>query len=260
MTFICSNLIDFQYLALLILAIVLTRIHFRFYLGCNVSIFPLVLHEQCRNRKVFSCDKIKLTVRCSCFQSEHTHIFRHSSSNQKKFTDYLKQFHLPEKKRLKTFSTGMKVKLEFAAALSHNPKLLILDEATNGLDPVFREEILEILREFTEQEDHSVLISSHITSDLDKIADYIAYIHEGRLLFLKSIDELNNDCGIIRCGREFFDALSPEDIIAYREEPYSYCVFIKNRQSLRKAFCDISIENASIEDMMLFYSKGEKII
>ncbi len=151
-------------------------------------------------------------------------------------------------------------KLEFAAALSHNPKLLILDEATNGLDPVFREEILEILREFTEQEDHSVLISSHITSDLDKIADYIAYIHEGRLLFLKSIDELNNDCGIIRCGREFFDALSPEDIIAYREEPYSYCVFIKNRQSLRKAFCDISIENASIEDMMLFYSKGEKII
>ena len=102
--------------------------------------------------------------------------------------------------------------------------------------------------------------SSHITSDLDKIADYIAYIHEGRLLFLKSIDELNNDCGIIRCGREFFDALSPEDIIAYREEPYSYCVFIKNRQSLRKAFCDISIENASIEDMMLFYSKGEKII
>ena len=94
----------------------------------------------------------------------------------------------------------------------------------------------------------------------DKIADYIAYIHEGRLLFLKSIDELNNDCGIIRCGREFFDALSPEDIIAYREEPYSYCVFIKNRQSLRKAFCDISIENASIEDMMLFYSKGEEII
>ena len=86
--------------------------------------------------------------------------------DQKKFTDYLKQFHLPEKKRLKTFSTGMKVKLEFAAALSHNPKLLILDEATNGLDPVFREEILEILREFTEQEDHSVLISSHIVSYL----------------------------------------------------------------------------------------------
>lgn len=83
MTFICSNLIDFQYLALLILAIVLTRIHFRFYLGCNVSIFPLVLHEQCRNRKVFSCDKIKLTVRCSCFQSEHTHIFPHSLSSLK---------------------------------------------------------------------------------------------------------------------------------------------------------------------------------
>lgn len=180
--------------------------------------------------------------------------------DQKKFLNYLNQFKLPEKKRLKTFSTGMKVKLEFAAALSHNPKLLILDEATSGLDPVFRDEILEIIREFTQQEDHSVLISSHITSDLDKIADYIAYIHEGKLLFLKSVDELNNDCGIIRCGREFFDALSPEDIIAYREEPYSYSVFIKNRQAIRKAFCDISIENASIEDIMLFYSKGEKII
>lgn len=185
----------------------------------------------------------------------------YTDRDQKKFTDYLKQFHLPEKKRLKTFSTGMKVKLEFAAALSHNPKLLILDEATNGLDPVFREEILEILREFTEQEDHSVLISSHITSDLDKIADYICtYTWKEDCSSLIIIDDMINDCGIIRCGREFFDALSPEDIIAYREEPYSYCVFIKNRQSLRKAFCDISIENASIEDMMLFYSKGEKII
>lgn len=89
--------------------------------------------------------------------------------------------------------------------------------------------------------------------DQKKFTDYLKQFH-------LPVDELNNDCGIIRCGREFFDALSPEDIIAYREEPYSYCVFIKNRQSLRKAFCDISIENASIEDMMLFYSKGEKII
>ena len=156
---------------------------------------------------------------------------------RKNFTDYLKQFHLPEKKRLKTFSTGMKVKLEFAAALSHNPKLLILDEATNGLDPVFREEILEILREFTEQEDHSVLISSHITSDLDKIADYIAYIHEGRLLFLKSIDELNNDCGIIRCGREFFRRpfCSGGHYRIQRRAFTVICVFIKKQTVAAKS-------------------------
>ena len=125
--------------------------------------------------------------------------------DQSKFLDYLKRFNLPEKKRLKKFSTGMRVKLEFAAALSHDPKLLILDEATSGLDPVVRDEILDILREFTEEEDRAVLISSHITSDLDKIADYIAYIHEGKLLFVRTYDDLQNNYGIINCGRELFD-------------------------------------------------------
>ena len=82
------------------------------------------------------------------------------------------------------------MKLEFAAALSHDPKLIILDEATSGLDPVFRDEILDILREYTEDEEHTILISSHITSDLDKISDYIAFLHEGRLLFVKTYDEI----------------------------------------------------------------------
>lgn len=179
--------------------------------------------------------------------------------DQEKYMDYLKRFRLPEKKRLKKFSTGMRVKLEFAAALSHAPKLLILDEATSGLDPVVRDEILDILREFTEREDRAVLMSSHITSDLDKIADYIAYIHEGRLLFVKTYDDLQNNYGIINCGRQLFDALSPDDIAAYKKEAYSYRVLVSNKQKLKKVFSDVPIENASIEDIMLFYIKGEKI-
>lgn len=179
--------------------------------------------------------------------------------DQEKYMDYLKRFRLPEKKRLKKFSTGMRVKLEFAAALSHDPKLLILDEATSGLDPVVRDEILDILREFTEREDRAVLMSSHITSDLDKIADYIAYIHEGRLLFVKTYDDLQNNYGIINCGRQLFDALSPDDIAAYKKEAYSYRVLVSNKQKLKKVFSDVPIENASVEDIMLFYIKGEKI-
>ena len=175
------------------------------------------------------------------------------------FSRYLERFSLPEKKKIKKLSTGMRVKLEFAAALSHRPQLLILDEATSGLDPVFRDEILDILREFTEDETHAVLMSSHITSDLDKIADYIAYLHEGKIQFIKTYDEIRNDYGIITCGQELFDSLSRDDIAAYRKEPYSYRVLVKNRAKLRQVFHDIPMENTSVEDIMLFYVKGEKV-
>lgn len=179
--------------------------------------------------------------------------------DQEKYLDHLKRFRLPEKKRLKYFSTGMRVKLEFAAALSHHPKLLILDEATSGLDPVFRDEILDILREFTEDEEHAVLMSSHITSDLDKIADHIAYLHDGRLLFVKTYDDIRNDHGIINCGQRLFDALSRDCILAWRKEAYSYKILVKERQELRKIFPDVEIMPATIEDIMLLYTRGEKV-
>lgn len=172
---------------------------------------------------------------------------------------YLKKFGLPQNKKLKQFSKGMKMKLEFAAAFSHNPKLLILDEATSGLDPIFRDEILDIIREYTEDETHTVLLSSHITSDLDKIADYIAFLHEGKLLFVKTYDEIQENLGIINCGKEVFDALAPEDIVSYRKETYGYKVMVSHKQELRKIFKDLEIEHASIEDLMLFYVKGEKV-
>lgn len=175
------------------------------------------------------------------------------------YKNYLEKFHLPVNKKLKKYSKGMKMKLEFAIALSHSPKLLILDEATSGLDPIFRDEVLDIIREYTEDENHTVLLSSHITSDLDKIADYIAFIHEGRLLFVKTYDEIQENYGIINCGKEVFETLSTEDIISYRKEAYGYKVMIQNKQQLRKIFRDLEIENTSIEDLMLFYVKGEKL-
>lgn len=179
--------------------------------------------------------------------------------DMQKYNAYLTQFQLPKKKKLKHFSKGMKMKLEFAIALSHAPKLLILDEATSGLDPVFREEILDIIREYTEDENHTVLLSSHITSDLDKIADYIAFLQDGKLRFVKTYDEIRENYGIICCGKELFDNLHPEDIVSYRQEAYGYRVMIQNKQELRNIFTDLEIENASIEDVMLFYAKGENV-
>ena len=128
----------------------------------------------------------------------------YSNWDQATYLKYIHQFNLPMKKKIKKFSRGMKMKLEFAIAFSHDAKLLILDEATSGLDPIIRDEILSIIREYTEDENHTVLMSSHITSDLDKISDYIAYIHEGKLLFMKPYDELREEYGVLHVGKEWY--------------------------------------------------------
>lgn len=178
--------------------------------------------------------------------------------DMKTYNDYLERFELPKDKRLKTFSKGMKMKLEFAIAFSHDPKLLILDEATSGLDPIFRDEVLELIREFTMEEEHTVLMSSHITSDLDKVADYIAFIHKGELQFVKSYDEIQENYGMVHCGKELFEALNPDDIVAYRKEAYEYRVLVKNKAAIQSVFEELMIENASVEDLMLFSVKGER--
>ena len=150
------------------------------------------------------------------------------------------------------------MKLEFAIAFSHDAKLLVLDEATSGLDPVFRDEILEILRKYTEEEDHTILMSSHITSDLDKIADYIAYLHNGEMIFVKPYDDVHENYGIINCKKEVFETLNTDDIVSYQKEAYSYKVMVKNRLEIQKVIKGLEIERASIEDVMVYYAKGEK--
>ena len=180
----------------------------------------------------------------------------YSNWDQATYLKYIHQFNLPMKKKIKKFSRGMKMKLEFAIAFSHDAKLLILDEATSGLDPIIRDEILSIIREYTEDENHTVLMSSHITSDLDKISDYIAYIHEGKLLFMKPYDELREEYGVLHVGKELLDSLNREYIIGYTKGAYSYTILVKNRLAIQSVFKDLEIMRPTVEEIMLFYAKG----
>lgn len=127
--------------------------------------------------------------------------------DNKKFLEYINKFKLPKDKIIKDYSKGMKMKLSIAAALSHNPKLLILDEPTGGLDPVVRSEILDIFLDFIQDEEKSILFSTHVTGDLDKIADYITFIHKGNLVFTESNDKINDNYGIIKCGINEFNKI-----------------------------------------------------
>ena len=174
------------------------------------------------------------------------------------FLNLLKKFSLPADKPIKQFSKGMKMKLAIAVALSHNSKLLILDEATSGLDPVIRDDILDILLDFAQDETHSILISSHITTDLEKIADYIVFIHEGQVVFSKLKDELIEQYGIIKCGAAQFEALDKLDIIVYRKMDYEWQVLVADRVAMKKKYPKALIVSASIDEIMLLYVKGER--
>ncbi len=171
----------------------------------------------------------------------------------------LEKISLPTNKKIKTFSKGMKMKLSIAVSISHHAKLLILDEATSGLDPIVRDDILDMLLDFVQDEENSILVSSHITSDLEKIADYIVFIHDGCLVFSKSKDELLESYGIIKCGAAQFDALDKRDIISYRKQDYEWQVLVADRNMARKKYSNTVIVPATIDEIMLLYIKGKQL-
>ncbi len=182
----------------------------------------------------------------------------YSNWDKELFKDYLRVFKLPEKKEIKTFSRGMAMKLGFAAALSHRPKLLILDEAMSGLDPIAREELLNLLLDYVSDGNNSIFLSSHITTDLEKIADYITFIHNGRIILSEKKDELIYNYGIMRCNSGQFLEIDKQDILTYRRQGYLIDVLIADKYSAEKKYQDIIIDNITIEEIILMLVKGEE--
>ena len=176
--------------------------------------------------------------------------------NEEKFYGLLYDFKLPIQKKIKDYSRGMKMKLAILVALSHDTKLLILDEATNGLDPIIREEILDILLDFIQDETHTVLFSSHITSDLEKIADYIVFIKNGTVFLNASKDELIYEYGILKCKKEDFDKIDKEDIITYIKRENIYEILIYDKKEKKNKYKDLNIDTVTLDDIMLMYIKG----
>lgn len=165
--------------------------------------------------------------------------------------DYLHRFELPQEKKFSDFSKGMKMKLAIAAAMSHHARLLILDEPTSGLDPVVRDEVVTILSEFTREPDHSILLSSHIVSDLEKLCDYIAFLHKGQLLLNEEKDALYEEYGLLRCDLETLRSLDSAAIIGKKETPYGAEVILR-----RESAGNLQLSPIGIEDLFVFMVKG----
>ncbi|SFR72972.1 ABC-2 type transport system ATP-binding protein [Anaeromicropila populeti] len=175
--------------------------------------------------------------------------------DEQKFCSLMEKFSLEEKKIVKEYSRGMKMKLSIAAALSHDSKLLILDEATSGLDPVVRDEILELFLEFIQDEEHSIFMSTHIISDLERISDYIACIHKGRLVFVEQKDELLSKYGILKCGEEDFSKIDKSIVKGVKRNSFGIEALVEKR----KVHGNHVIDAASIEEIMLYFIKESKI-
>jgi ABC-2 type transport system ATP-binding protein len=181
----------------------------------------------------------------------------YSNWSNETFESYVSRFKLPKDKIVKDFSRGMKMKLTIAVALSHEAKILILDEATSGLDPIIRDEILDIFLDFIQDEEHTILLSSHITSDLEKVADYITFIHDGKIIFSESKDDLIYQYGVVRCNKDDYDKLDKKHIVGVRKNKFGYEVMINNKREIERQHRDFVVDSTTIEEIILFKVRGE---
>lgn len=170
-----------------------------------------------------------------------------------RFAMYIEKFRLPRDKKIKDYSRGMKMKLMLAAALSHDSRLLVLDEATSGLDPIVRDEILDIFLDFIQDERHGIFVSSHILSDLEKICDYVAFLHRGKLVFCEEKSALLEKYAVVKCTQQELAQLDRSAIVGVRQNSFGVEALALRRQIPAGLVCD----PASIEDIMLYYVKEE---
>ena len=182
----------------------------------------------------------------------------HATWDSALFHGYCRRFDLEESKPVKDFSRGMRMKMSLATALAHRPKLLVMDEATSGLDPVVRGEMLDLFLEFIQDEGHGVLMSSHITADLERIADQIAYIHKGKLLFQQDKDLLLEDMAILRCSAGEIDSLPKNLVVARRGGAYGSAALVRHPQNVRRLLPSAVLDRADIDEIMQFISGGDK--
>ena len=178
--------------------------------------------------------------------------------DQPLYEKYQKDFELSPKKKIKEYSKGMKMKLSIASALSHHPRLLILDEVTSGLDPVMRSEILDLFLDFIQDEGCSVLFSSHITPDLERIADYVTFIHKGSIVLSLPKDELTEKWGIVKCGASKFADLDKSGFMRWKRGEVECEALVRDKDEAKRDYPGLVVDNATLDDIMLFYVKGEK--
>lgn len=175
------------------------------------------------------------------------------------YRNYLERFMLPEKKKIGKLSKGMKMKLQIAAALSHNARLLVMDEATTGLDPVVRSEILDIFLEYLQDENNTILMSSHITSDLEKIADSVTFIDRGRLLLTGYKDDILESHGVIKCSKSDYKSIEPQDIISARLTDFGAEVMVADKSACKKKYSGLVLDDTTLEEIMVYYvNRGKK--
>jgi ABC-2 type transport system ATP-binding protein len=232
--------------------------------GGEIRVFGLdhIAHErEIKNRIGFVYDE-------NCFYEELTITEMKSfiapmykSWDDRQFTQYIKEFDLPPRKKIRELSKGMKMKFALAVALSHHAELLIMDEPTSGLDPLVRSELLDILSSLIQDEKKAVLFSTHITSDLDKIADFVTMIHQGEIVLSTTKDEIIEKYGLVKGPKEILGTHSGEDFIGIKENQFGFEALTEDKEFARKRYGDrIIIEKPSLEDVMLYFTRRDQYV